>query len=63
MARTSNTMLKRSGERQGWGIGEMGEGGQKVQNSSYKISSEDIMYSMPTIVNNTGLYILKLLRE
>ena len=29
----------------GWGVGEMGEGGQKVQTSSYKISHGDVMYS------------------
>ena len=32
-------------------------GGQKVQNSSYKIniSDKDVMYSIVTIVNNTVL--------
>lgn len=31
----------------------MGEGGQKVQTSSYKISqSQDVMYNVGTLVNN-----------
>ena len=30
---------------------ELGEGGQKVQTSSYKINSGDVMYSMVAIVN------------
>ena len=30
-------MVARGGGR-GWGVGEMGEGGQKVQTSSYKIN-------------------------
>ena len=34
-------------------VGETDEGGQEVQNFSYKISkSWDIMYTMVTIVNN-----------
>ena len=38
----------------GWEVGEMGEGGQKVQTSSYKINkSWDVTYSMATIGNNT----------
>ena len=37
-------------------VGEMGEGGQKVQNSSFEIDkSWDVMYSMVTIVSNTVL--------
>ena len=40
----------------GLGVGEMGEGGQRVQTSSYKCHG-DVMYSMVTIVNNTVLYI------
>ena len=36
-------------------VGKMGEGGQKVQTSSYKISPGDVMYSMVTIVSNTIL--------
>ena len=35
----------------------MGEGGQKAQTSSYKISPGDVMYSMETRVNNIILYI------
>ena len=35
----------------------LGEGSQKVQISSYKISHGDVMYSMATIVNNTILHI------
>ena len=41
----------------------MGEEGQKVQTSSYKISLGDVMYSMVAIVNNTVLHIWKLLKE
>ena len=41
----------------------MGEEGQKVQNSSYKISPEDVMYITGTIVNNTVLNIRKFHRE
>ena len=44
------------------GVGEMGEGGQKVQTSSYKISHEDIMYSIVNIVNNTVLNYLKVVK-
>ena len=45
-----------------WGTGcevdKMGEVGQKVQTSSYKIiTSENVMYSMVTIVNNNVLCI------
>ena len=50
----------------GWGVSEMGEGSQKVQTSSYKINKSwrrNITYSLGTIVNNTVLYIRKLLRE
>ena len=32
--------------------GDCGEGGQKVQTFSYNTGSEDLMYSMVTIVNN-----------
>ena len=38
-------------------MGEMGEGGKKVQTSSYKISHGGVMCSMVTIVNNTVLHI------
>ena len=36
-------------------MGELEAGGQKIQTSSYKINSGDLMYSMMTIVNNTIL--------
>ena len=46
------------------GEGKLGEGGQKVQTSSYKISkSWDVIYSMLTTANNALLYALKLLRQ
>ena len=48
---------------QRWPMGEMGKDSQKVQTSSYKINSRDVMFSVVTIVNNTVLYIFKLLRE
>ena len=42
----------------------MGEGGQKVQTFSYKvISPGDVMYNMVTIVNNSVLCVLKLLKD
>ena len=37
---------------QGWGWG-IGEEGQQVQNANYKISHEDVIYSMVIIVNDT----------
>jgi len=40
-----------------WWMEELGEGDQKVQISSYKINSRDVMYNMKTTVNNTVLYI------
>lgn len=40
----------------------MGEGSQKAQISNYKISPGDEIYSMMTRLNNTVLYIWKLLR-
>lgn len=36
---------------------DVGKGGQKVQISNYKISPEDVMYTMVTRANNTVLYI------
>ena len=43
-------------EKTGWWLPEVGgwggEGGQKVQTCSYKISQGDVMYSMVTVVNN-----------
>ena len=39
------------------GEGKLGEGSQKVQTSSYKISkSREVVYSMVTIANNAILY-------
>ena len=38
-------------------MGENSEGGLKVQNSSYKINSGGVMYSMMTTVTNTLLCI------
>ena len=32
---------------------DVGEGGRKVQASSYKITSGDVMHSMVTMANNT----------
>ena len=32
------TVMKQLEIWEGWGVEEMGEGGQKVQNSSYKIN-------------------------
>ena len=50
--------------RDGGGVGKIGEGGQKVQMSSYKLNkSWGIMYSTATVVNNTVSHIWKLLRE
>lgn len=44
--------------------GEMGAGGPKVPTASYEISTSwGIMYSLGSKVNNTVLYIWKLLRE
>ena len=45
---TENRMVVAGRER----VGMMDEGGQEVQTSSYKISHEDVMYSMITTVNN-----------
>ena len=51
-------------QRKGLGMGEIGKGGQKAQNSSYKTNrSWYEMYSLVTIVNNTVFFIWKLLRE
>ena len=41
-------------------MGKMGEGDQKVQTSSYKvspISHGNVMYSIAAIINNTVLHI------
>ena len=37
-------------------MGEIGEGGQKVQTSSYKISDGDVMYRVVARVNDTVLH-------
>ena len=50
----------RGKDQSSWG----GKKGLEVQTSSYKINkSWDVMYVMVTVVNNTGLYIRKSLRE
>ena len=36
---------------------ELGESGQKVKTFSYKIQSEDKVYSMVTTVNNVYVYV------
>ena len=52
-------MVARGGE-----VGEVDEGGQKVQISSYQVYKFwGLMYSMMIMVNNTILYTWKLLRE
>ena len=52
-------MITRSrGWRGGIGLHKMGEGDPKIQTSSYKINkSWDIIYSVVTTVNNTGLHV------
>ena len=49
-------MVARGG---GWKgrVSEMGEGSQKVQTYSYKISHGNVMYRMGHAVNNTALHI------
>ena len=44
---SEDTKKQNGNNHKGWGIrlGKMGEGGQEVQNSSYKISHEDGMYN------------------
>lgn len=39
------------------GVGEMSEGGQKIQASSYKTSSGDVINSIVTLVVNTVLFL------
>lgn len=53
---TKNKLLE---TEQGVGVGEMSEGGQRVQASSY----ENMMCSIVTTVNIIVLYIWKLLTE
>lgn len=44
-------------------MGEMGEGAQKPEVSSYKwVSSVDVIFNLETTDNNTALCIWKLLR-
>lgn len=38
-------------------------GGQKGTNFQLQVSSEDVLYNMMTVVNDTVLYIYKLLRK
>ena len=40
-----------------WRVGKMGEGSQNVRTSIYKISPEDVMYTIVTIVNDTVFYV------
>ena len=44
------------------GVGEWGEGSQKVQTSSSKVSTRAVMYSMTNIIN-TGVCHTSKLRE
>ena len=44
-------------------VGEMREGGQKLQMSNSKISYGDVMYCIVSIVNNTVLHTRKFLRD
>ena len=59
--KTENRLVIARGGRRG--VVKLGEGGQEVQTSSYKIVPGDIMFSLVTLVHNTVLYFLKLLRE
>ena len=43
--------------------GRVGEGGQKLQISSYKVSTKGVIYHMITTVNTPDWYVEKLLRE
>ena len=38
-------------QRRKWGVKKLDEGGQKVQSSSYKLSTGDVLYYMMTIVH------------
>ena len=55
---TENRLVVATGRS---GMEIMGEGGQNVKSSGYNFW--DVMYSMVIIVNNTMLYIWKLLKE
>ena len=50
-------------QRQRIGEGELKEGGQKVQHSSYNISIRDVIFNMMTPVNTAVSYIEKLLKK
>lgn len=54
--RTKVSKSLRNGSEEHW-VGKTGEGAQKVQTSSYKVSHGDVAYSMVTIVKNTLLHI------
>ena len=43
--------------------GELDEDSQKVQISSYKISTRDVMYNMTNLINTAECYIRQLLKE
>ena len=43
--------------------GRVGEGGQKLQISSYKVSTKGVTYHMITTLNTPEWYVEKLLRE
>ena len=43
-------------------VGEMDEGDQKVQPSSCKINTGDVLYNVVTIIYNILLYIWNMLR-
>ena len=51
------------GRGKGWEVGEMWKSGQKVQTSRYKMNNGDVIDIMMTAVNNTVLYIWKLLKK
>lgn len=46
-----------------WEVGAMWESGRKVQTSRYKMNNGDVIDIMMTAVNNTVLYIWKLLKK
>lgn len=44
-------------EEVGGAVGQTGKGNQNAQTSNHKIGHGDTMFSMGTVVNNTGLRI------
>ena len=48
--------LTKGGHGEQLGVRGCSHTGQKIQTSSYKINSGDLMYSMMAIVNSTVLY-------